>query len=259
MFINSLVEYTRKKDLMREKSSYDRRVTYDSLGFFDKKIFARNQDLIYKIVDKIESSTGWEYTTHGFVCPSSFTYVGGDIRFHVNEVSSDFDGYSYQEGMNDRELAFLSQNQALLKRLHALEQKRDSYISKCTDQSSVVYMDQYRSKKKRNLDDIYLSSWLEGEASQFVRTYGIHGVDRLLSLLNEIADTTSLDELYSSFQDNELSREYKKQLLRWASAYSKRGNVLLERFNKDQERLKKLDSFPDSFMHDESEFILRYK
>lgn len=254
-----LLDFEREKQEIKEKHYRERRLINNSLSGFDKIRYDKIQEMIYKITYKIEKDTGWEYTDRSFILPSDFTYSNGDIDFTINNVSSTDLGYLPKIDMNDREYAFLEQNSKLLKRLGKLENKRDFYLNKAREiNPNMVFMTSTKSTKSKNLDALFMQRWLEEESNRFISKYHEDGIKRLIKILNLISDN-STDESYGYIMNMYISSEYKRDLLRWASTFSKRGNILLEKFNERLDKIARADSFPDSFMHDESEFILRYR
>ena len=67
------------------------------------------------------------------------------------------------------------------------------------------------------------------------------GLHNLVSLLNMIANR-DIEEAYSLIEKLPYSYDEKRDLLRWASAYSRKGNILFDRFNDDRKKLESMDS-----------------
>ena len=253
MFINKFLEYENEKRILRDRSSNENKIVRERLRPSELFFYQRTLSMISKITSKIGENTGWEYYHGSFLLPSDFSYQSGEIHFLINRVSPQSISL---DDLNDRELAFVSENQAILRRLAKLERKRDSFVQLANP--NVIPMEQVESHHKGILDQAFLDDWVCEEAKRFFQKYRAVGVTRLVSLLNMITDS-SLDDAYSSIRMMRLSSDLKRELLRWASCFSVKGNRLLERYNDDQDRLRRYDSFPESFMHDESDIILYYK
>ncbi len=236
MFAGSIIKYETEKYKKIDKEGEKRIAATKGLSSFDKLLLGKIQSLISKIVAEIERESGWEYSSSEFTYLSDFNLYDGDIRFMENTVPINF----YVPQLNDRELAFVLKYKPLLTRLQTLEEKRRHIyakgLSKLPSQTIV------EPEKRKLFDESFIKSWTEREADKFTRTYEDKGIERLVNNLNDIADKDNIDELYSDFMKQNISDSYKRDLLKWASTYSLKGNILLERFVNYRDRIVNLEN-----------------
>lgn len=252
MFTDSITDYEIKKYKKLDLDGKRRMTVNKGLGKIDRLMLSRIQTLISKITTEIEKESGWEYFMSEFTYLSDFNLYDGDIKFTENKVPVNF----YVPELNDRELAFVLKYKHLLTRLQTLEQKRKYYYSK--GMSKELDIPYEEPKRKSLLDESFIRGWTEKEATKFTKAFGNKGVERLVDNLNSIAEDRPLDELFSDFMKQNISSSYKKELLKWASTYSLKGNKLLERFINIRDRIVDPDTYPGAFMHD-SDMIQKYK
>ncbi|KWW35858.1 MAG: hypothetical protein F083_2396, partial [bacterium F083] len=179
MFINKFLEYENEKRILRDRSSNENKIVRERLRPSELFFYQRTLSMISKITSKIGENTGWEYYHGSFLLPSDFSYQSGEIHFLINRVSPQSISL---DDLNDRELAFVSENHAILRRLAKLERKRDSFVQLANP--NVIPMEQVESHHKGILDQAFLDDWVLEEAKRFFQKYRAVGVTRLVSLLN---------------------------------------------------------------------------
>ena len=252
MFSDSITEYEIKKSKKIEKDSIKRIMISKNLSKLDNFLLSRTQATISEVASKIERDSGWEYFMSEFIFLSDFNLYNGDIKFTENKVPVDF----LVPQLNDRELAFVLKYKPLLERLHKLEQKRRCYYNKALKNMREKPIEE--EPKKTIFNESFIRSWAQKDSEKFMRNFGDRGVERLVNNLNDIANNSNLDQIFSDFMKQNISSSYKKELLKWAASYSIRGNQLLEKFVNLKDRLTYKDTYSGAFMYN-SDIIPTYK
>ena len=241
---------TRDKNNEVERKKYHR--VMEQLSFFGKKRLSRIDDLTYKIIKTIKIGSLWEFTA-----PHTFTYLSDfhfdperqEITYVINKVEASVDGYQLRDNPTEREKAFFTKYEGLLKQLFNLEQKRQAIYAEHTVEKDdkVIPFDQIVSRSERvkeNQDNNFVVGYTQVQMDIFIREYHTDGIRRLIKLLNDLDNAQDPYAVYIGLR-SEISGSFIQTLLEWAAIYSPKAQFVLDKIA--EERMKQfyeLSGFP---------------
>ena len=122
--------------------------------------------------------------------------------------------------------------------------------------NNVIDLEQFRLSSQIKYVKKNMDQFLGMIYTRFLIDYPKVGTEGLVAVLNQIADASNTQEAYDSLFAKPGTVSFKKDLLKWASSFSRRGGILLDWLVDAEIKTRILaeeDNHTTSFMHDDSD------
>ncbi len=214
---------------------------FPNLTLVEKLRISKIEKSIYKIIKGIELDSGWTYTPGRFDLRTGFHY---DSRYQV--IDYDMNTVDVNKGINEHtstqyEMEFYVEYEDLLKRLANLLRKRSAIVSPHTLVNSphVIDFTKVQADRKWNKDVLQDMDYIEAVTINFMTVYGTEGINRIITLLNELVTSKDLLATYHNQFRGGYTISDVREMYFWAASFSPKAQYtidLLERMREERER-----------------------
>ncbi len=237
-----VVQMNNERDQKIEEVREENRIIYEKLNPIQKIRLNRINNLIYQLSSMIENLSGWTYAPYSFINKSNYQYDPklDEITFVITKIERKNDGYQQPDNPSSYTINFLNTYREQLDKLFILEQKREKILEPYKQDNHIINFKTELSKKHKKDGVEGEMDYLSIASYQFINRYGIDGIKRLLSLLNELASTSSTDslEIYNNQFKGNVTNLYVDELFRWAAAFTPKAEYVRNAIEKRKEALE---------------------